>query len=863
MPTPLTISDQERWEWRLSLDNLIEEYGQDLATKFLGEIAQESLSASSLSSGPAPYKNSFQTPIDYPPGSLEIEQEFENWLRWNSALMVAQAQEYELGGHISTYASIATLYEVGFWHFWRAGSDGDLIFFQGHSSPGIYARSYLEYRFDEPSLTHFRQDLKPNGLSSYPHPWLMPHYWSFPTVSMGLGPLQAIYQARLMRYLGLTRKQPPSDRKVWCFCGDGEMDEPESTSALRFAAREGLTNLIFVVNCNLQRLDGPVRGNSKVIDEFDSLFRSAGWRVIRVLWSQEFDEILQYDPEGLILKRLDELVDGDLQQYQYQGTEYLKKHFFNTQKLQEVLAKIPETLLKAWSPGAHDRRVVYQAYQQATSPSVSPTVILAQSVKGWALGSHQASNTTHNLKSFSEKERHEAAQRWALDLPPEVIAQGLFYRPEKNSPLIQAAINARTNLSGFLPQRPEPLKTWPTLVSSLVAPFEKGSNGKAFSTTMALVRILTALIRDKEWGSYIIPIVADEARTFGMEGLFRTTGIYAPFGQKYTPVDHNDLLPYKESQTGRVLQEGINEAGAMASWLAAATAYTHHQLPLCPFYTFYSMFGFQRTGDLFWAAGDSRARGFLIGATAGRTTLNGEGLQHQDGHSHIAVSAIPTARCYDPTFAYELAVIIEYGLERFASGHDEFYYITTMNENYAHLPMPDNSREAIIEGAYCLESVSDPDISLVGSGAILWEVLKAAEQLKKEFDLKVEVFSAPSFTELRRRALLLERSDPETPPYVQTLFGTSSAPLVAATDYISLQAEQIRKWIGRPYEVLGTDGFGRSGSRQQLREHFEVDRQHIIALCLKLLIKQGHPKKTSFKKALQAFPLKPIHPLEL
>lgn len=855
------IFSAEEWqEWQLAFNNLVEEYGPKAASDFMSKLLGSQPCLSSLTTGPQPYINSFITPKTYP-HDLEQEQQFENWLRWNSALMVAKAQEDELGGHISTYASIATLYEVGFWHFWRAGKSADLIFFQGHSSPGIYARSYMEHRFTEKSLQAFRRDLTPEGLSSYPHPWLMPTYWSFPTVSMGLGPLQAIYQARLQRYLESLGKIETISRKIWCFCGDGEMDEPESTSALRLAAREGLGQLIFVINCNLQRLDGPVRGNSKVIDEFDSLFRSAGWRVIRALWSQAFDEILQYDPQGLIVARLAELVDGDLQNYQFKGTDYLKTHFFNTPELKDLCHKIPEDLLKAWYPGGHDRKVVYAAYQQAIASDGRPTLILAQSVKGWSLGTHQAANTTHNLKSFSESERREAAQRWDLPLSHKSIEQGSFERPEKDSPVVQAALQAREALGGLLPARPAPLQIWPKLNSSLVAPFMQGSGEKTFSTTMALVRIMTALLRDKEWGSFVVPIVADEARTFGMEGLFRSAGIYAPFGQKYTPVDGDDLLPYKESAQGRILQEGINEAGAMASWLAAATAYVHHQLPLCPFYTFYSMFGFQRTGDLFWAAGDSRARGFLIGATAGRTTLNGEGLQHQDGHSHLAVSAVPTARCYDPAFSYELAVIIEYGLARFSEGHDEFFYLTTMNENYAHPPMPPDSTAGIIEGAYYLEAVREPDLTLMGSGAILCEVLKAAQRLRAEFSLKVEVISATSFTELRRRALLSERAGLE--PYVTTLLKSHKVPLIVATDYLALQAEQIRKWVSRPYEVLGTDGFGRSGSREQLRDHFEVSEKYIVAKALRSLIDEGKDRNGAMNKALEACPLKSQHPLEL
>lgn len=863
MLEPLAPTPDEWDEWQLSLDNFLEQYGAAPTQDFFNQLIESrpEIFGSTLMT-PA-YANSFSTQQHYPHNAA-LESEFEGWLRWNSSLMVAQAQGDDLGGHISTYASIATLYEVGFWHFWRGGASGDMIFFQGHSSPGVYARSFLEHRFDADHLQSFRQDLSQVGLSSYPHPWLMPHYWSFPTVSMGLGPLQAVYQARLQRYLEAQGKIEVSDRKVWCFCGDGEMDEPESTSALRFAASEKLEHLIFVINCNLQRLDGPVRGNGRIIDELDSLFRASGWRVIRVIWSQEFEQIQQYDPQGLILKRLGELVDGELQNYQYQGLEYLKKHLFNTEQLQELLVIIPENLLKSWFPGAHDRRVVYAAYSQAMIPEKGkPTVILAQSVKGWALGAHQASNTTHNLKSFDAQERVVAAQRWGLDLPDKVIKDGLFARPEKDSVLVSTALQAREALGGVLPKRPQPLTQWPKLQSDLVAAFAAGSGEKSFSTTMALVRIISALLRDQEWGSHVLPIVADEARTFGMEGLFRSLGIYAAQGQKYDPVDAKELLPYKESTQGRLLQEGINEAGAMASWLAAATAYVHHQLPLCPFYTFYSMFGFQRTGDLFWASGDSRARGFLIGATAGRTTLNGEGLQHQDGHSHLCVSAVPTARCYDPAFAFELAVIIEYGLERFSSNHDEFFYLTTMNENYTHPAMPEKARDGIIEGAYCLQEQEDPDVSLIGSGAILHEVLTAAVELRQEFGVSVEVLSATSFTELRRRALLLERHRPEKEPYVSAFLNRSQSPLVAATDYWGLQAEQIGRWVKRPYFVLGTDGFGRSGSRQQLRDHFEVSARFIVRQAICALIGAGRGPREKLKKALDTFPLKPDHPLEL
>ncbi|MDH3520548.1 MAG: pyruvate dehydrogenase (acetyl-transferring), homodimeric type, partial [Myxococcales bacterium] len=776
------------------------------------------------------------------PGEPGIEHRIRSIIRWNAMAMVVQAnrRSAELGGHISSFASAATLYEVGFNHFFHAPTPdfgGDLVYFQGHSSPGIYARAFLEGRISESRLYDFRREVERDGLSSYPHPWLQPDFWQFPTVSMGLGPILGIYQARLMRYLHNRELIDASERKVWVFMGDGEMDEPEALGAIGLAAREKLDNLIFVVNCNLQRLDGPVRGNGKIIQELEGTFRGAGWNVIKVIWGDRWDPLLAKDKNGVLLERMERAVDGDYQNYKVRGGAYTREHFFGAHpELREMVANMTDDDIWQLNRGGHDPQKVYAAYAAAVKHADQPTVILAKTVKGYGMGvAGEGQNITHQQKKMGEDALRAFRDRYRIPIPDEKLAEAPFYKPAEDSPELRYLHERRAALGGYLPARRvdaapleiPPLESFDALL--------KGSGEREISTTMAFVRILTALARDKAIGKHIAPIVADEARTFGMEGLFRQLGIYASEGQLYEPVDHDKVMYYREDRKGQILQEGICEAGAASSFVAAGTAHANHGVHVIPFYIFYSMFGFQRVGDLLWAAGDSRTRGFLMGGTSGRTTLAGEGLQHQDGHSHLLAATVPNCVAYDPTYAYELATIVHAGLRRmFAEQEDVFYYITVMNENYPHPALPEGAEAGILKGMYRIRSgaaAAERRVQLLGSGAILREVLAAAELLRGDFDVETDVWSVTSFSELRREGLEAERWNllhpEETPrqPYASQMLCERTGPVVAATDYMKAYADQIRAFVPRRYIVLGTDGFGRSDLRERLRHFFEVDRR--------------------------------------
>ncbi|HEU4652468.1 MAG TPA: pyruvate dehydrogenase (acetyl-transferring), homodimeric type, partial [Steroidobacteraceae bacterium] len=811
------------------------------------------------------------------PGDLALERRIEAYIRWNAMAMVvlANRQSSEYGGHIASYASSATLYEVGFNHFWRAPSDahpGDLIYSQGHVSPGIYARAFVEGRLTENNLRHFRQEVaSEDGLSSYPHPWLMPEFWQFPTVSMGLGPMMAIYQARFQRYLEHRGIVPESDRKIWAFLGDGEMDEPESMGALTMPVREKLDNLVFVINCNLQRLDGPVRGNGKIIQELEAAFLGAGWNVIKVVWGSRWDSLLARDTKGLLRRRMEECVDGEYQNFKAKGGAYTREHFFGKYpELKEMVANMSDDDIWHLNRGGHDYQKVWNAYNAANNHKGGPTVILAKTVKGFMMGRWgESQNITHQQKKLDDEALKEFRNRVGIDISDEEILKAPFKRLPDTSEEMKYLRERRKVLGGSLPQRKP--KAAPLAVPGLDA-FDsllQSSADREFSTTMALVRILQLLVKDKNIGKHVVPIVPDEARTFGMEGMFRQIGIYSSAGQLYTPQDADQLMFYKEDKKGQILQEGINEAGATCSWIAAGTAYSNYGVSMIPFYIYYSMFGFQRVGDFIWAAGDSQARGFLVGGTAGRTTLAGEGLQHQDGHSLLHASTVPNCVAYDPTFAYELAVIIQDGLRRmYAEQEDIFYYITAMNENYAHPAMPKGAEKGIIKGMYLFQSGGKGKVrvNLIGAGTILREVIAAAEILEKDYGVPSDIFSAPSFNELRREALDVERQNMLHPersakvPYVRECFGDRQGPFIAATDYMKAVPDQIRQWVPGRYVVLGTDGFGRSDSRAQLRKHFEVDRNHIVVAALKALADEGKLDAATVKGAMKKFNIDPEKP---
>jgi pyruvate dehydrogenase E1 component len=807
------------------------------------------------------------------PGDRATEKRLEAFMRWNAVAMVAQANKVssEFGGHLASYASSSTLYEVGFNHFWRAASDkhpGDMVFMQGHSSPGVYARAYLEGRLSEEQLKRFRQEVGGGGLSSYPHPWLMPDFWQFPTVSMGLGPMMAIYQARFQRYMENRGLTPPTDRKVWAFCGDGEMDEPESMGALTMPVREGLDNLIFVVNCNLQRLDGPVRGNGKIIQELEAAFLGAGWNVIKVIWGRRWDPLLAKDHNGALQRVMEACVDGEYQNFKAKGGAYTREHFFGRDpELAAMVANMSDDEIWRLNRGGHDAQKVHAAYASAVAHKGQPTVILAHTVKGFGLGkAAEGQMVAHQQKKMDAESMNSFRENLGIQLSDEDIAKFTFRKPADDSEEIRYLKAQRTALGGYLPRRDTnvpplelpPITTYQALLD--------GTGEREISTTMAFVRILTALLKDKNIGKFIVPIVPDEARTFGMEGLFRQIGIYSAVGQLYTPQDSEQLMSYKEERKGQMLEEGINEAGAVCSWIAAGTAYANHKQIMVPFYIYYSMFGFQRVGDFIWAAGDIQARGFLMGATAGRTTLAGEGLQHQDGHSQIVATTVPNCRAYDPAYAYELAVIIHDGMKKmYVDQENIFYYLSVMNENYVQPAMPAGTGEGILKGAYRLKEGSRGKLraTLLGSGTILREVLAAAELLEKDYKIPADVYSVTSFSELRREALLVERENLLHPerlpqvPYVAQIFGANALPVIAATDNMRLVSDQIRQWIPGRYVTLGTDGFGRSDGRAALRGHFEVDRRFIVLAALKALADEGSIDRSVLGEAVTRLGIDP------
>ncbi|MEE2803851.1 MAG: pyruvate dehydrogenase (acetyl-transferring), homodimeric type [Pseudomonadota bacterium] len=813
------------------------------------------------------------------PGDAALEWRIRSLIRWNALAMVVRANRTstELGGHIASFASAATLYDVGFNHFWHAHSQthgGDLIFFQGHSAPGIYARAYLEGRLGESQLEHFRQEVDGDGLSSYPHPWLMPNFWQFPTVSMGLGPIQAIYQARFLRYLHHRGLADTTGRKVWAFIGDGEMDEPESMGAIGLAGREKLDNLIFVVNCNLQRLDGPVRGNGKIIQELEGEFRGAGWNVIKVIWGSYWDPLLLRDTKGLLKARMDEAVDGEYQAFKSKDGAFVRDRFFGTHPdLLAMVANMTDEDVWRLNRGGHDPHKVYAAYNAAVTHQGQPTVILAKTVKGYGMGeSGEGQNITHQQKKMAEEALIAFRDRFEIPLSDEAVVEAPFYRPSDDSPEMQYLHERRRELGGYLPERRDTAAPLPVPELEAFQGLLDGTAEREISTTMAFVRILTTLVRDSDIKDRIVPIVPDESRTFGMEGMFRQLGIYSPFGQLYEPEDADQLMYYREDQQGQVLQEGINEAGAMSSWMAAATSYANHDLAMVPFYIFYSMFGMQRVGDLAWAAGDIQARGFLIGGTAGRTTLAGEGLQHQDGHSQLLASVIPNCISYDPAYAYELAVIVQDGLRRmFAEKHNVYYYITVMNENYAQPAMPKGAEAGILKGMYLLKKArksrkATPRVRLLGGGTILNEALAASELLVRDFGIQSDIWSVTSFNELTRdgrAAIRHNRYHPDATPrcaYVTECLKNDDAPVIAATDYVQSFADQIREFIPARYTVLGTDGFGRSGTRAQLRQFFEVNRWHIVLAALKALADDGRVPPSMVINAIDQYGIDPAKP---
>jgi len=873
------IDPQETQEWLEALDGVLENEGIDRAHYLIEKLVDKVRRSGAYLpfSANTAYVNTIPvTQQERFPGDQAMERRIRSFIRWNAMAMVVQANRLsaELGGHISSFASSATLFDVGFNHFFRGRSDtrdGDLVFFQGHSAPGIYARAYLEGRLSEDQLYAFRQEAEGDGLSSYPHPWLMPGFWQFPTVSMGLGPLMAIYQARFMRYLHDRGILNTDNRKVWAFMGDGEMDEPEALGAISLAGRERLDNLVFVVNCNLQRLDGPVRGNGKIIQELEAVFRGAGWNVIKVIWGGYWDPLLARDKNGLLLKRMEECVDGDYQAYKAKGGAYTREHFFGKYpELAEMVANMTDEDIWRLNRGGHDPHKVYAAYAAAVKHKGQPTVILAKTVKGYGMGvAGEGQNITHSQKKMGEVALKAFRDRFNIPIPDEQISATPFYKPPADSPELKYLQERREALGGHLPARytDAPRLEIPDLdfFKALLA----GTGEKEMSTTMAFVRFLTTLIRDKKVGKSVVPIIPDEARTFGMEGMFRQLGIYSSVGQLYTPVDSDQVMYYREDKKGQVLQEGINEAGAMSSWIAAATAYSNHGVPMIPFYVYYSMFGFQRIGDLAWAAGDMQARGFLIGGTAGRTTLAGEGLQHQDGHSHLQAATIPNCVSYDPTFAYELTVIIQDGMRRMYQEQENiFYYITVMNENYSHPAMPKGVEEGILKGMYLFKKGGRKKrrVQLLGSGTILREVIAAGELLEKDFNVAADIWSVTSFNELRREGLDKERWNmlhPEETPrisYVEQQLGDAKGPVVAATDYIRSYADQIRPFIKQRYSVLGTDGYGRSDMRSQLRKFFEVNRYYVAVAALKALADEGEIPVAEVTKAIKKYRIDPEKP---
>jgi pyruvate dehydrogenase E1 component len=869
----------ERREWIDSLNYVLQDGGPQRAVRLLEELRFHAYRAGVKLpfSSNTPYVNTIPAEEEPPyPGSREIERRIKSLVRWNALAMVVRANrlEHGIGGHISTYASAATLYEVGFNHFFRARTreqEGDIVYFQGHASPGIYARAFLEGRLSVEKLENFRRELqKGGGLSSYPHPWLMPDFWEFPTVSMGLGPIMAIYQARFNRYLEDRGLKEPTGAKVWAFLGDGETDEPESLGAITLPVREGLDNLIFVINCNLQRLDGPVRGNGKIIQELETIFRGAGWNVIKVIWGADWDPLVAQDKNEVLVRRMGELVDGEYQKFAVESGAYLREKIFSADPhLEKLVAHLSDDQLRKLRLGGHDPQKVYPAFKAAVEHKGSPTVVLARTIKGYGLGeAGEGKNITHQQKKMNEQELREFRSRFGIPLSDKAVAEAPFYRPPDDSPEMEYLRERRRALGGYVPARRAMSKPIKLPAEDLYEEFYKGTDGREVATTMAIVRLLSKLLRDKELGNLIVPIVPDEARTFGMETLFRQVGIYSHVGQLYEPVDIDTLLYYKEAANGQILEEGLTEAGSISSFIAAGTAYASHGLSTIPFFLFYSMFGFQRIGDLVWAAGDMRTRGFLIGATAGRTTLAGEGLQHQDGHSHLLAYPVPNVVAYDPAFAYEIAVIVQDGIRRMhKEQEDVFYYITVTNEPYPMPAMPKGVREGILKGMYRFKPAANKKAKLraqlLGSGAILPEALKAQEILAKKYDVAADVWSVTSYKELYRDAHAAERWNRLHPgekprlPYVAQCLQDAPGALVAASDYVKALPDSITRWCPRPLVSLGTDGFGRSESRRALRDFFEVDARFIALAALQELARQGKLKPAAVKKAIKDLDINP------
>lgn len=880
----LSINEIETREWLYSLDYVLEHGGDERVRELLQElqIRAQKAGVTIPFSANTPYINTISRK-DQPifPGNREIERRIKSLIRWNAMAMVVKANKLEdgIGGHISTYASAATLYEIGFNHFFKGkgeGYDGDQIFFQGHASPGIYARAFLEGRITKNQLKNFRRDLKKEGgLTSYPHPWLMPDFWEFPTVSMGLGPIMAIYQARFNQYLEDRGLKDKNNSKVWAFLGDGETDEPESLGAITLASREKLDNLIFVINCNLQRLDGPVRGNGKIIQELEAIFRGAGWNVIKVIWGSEWDTLLEKDVDGKLVHRMGEVVDGQYQKYSVEHGSYIREHFFGAdEKLKALVENLTDEQLKKLKRGGHDPEKVFTAYQAAINNKGCPTVILAKTIKGYGLGeAGEGKNITHQQKKLNEDELKEFRTRFGIPISDSEISRAPFFKPDDSSHEIKYLKERRKNLGGFIPSRKIDLRPLKIPAENIFEEFYKGTEGREASTTMVFVRLLAKLLKDKEIGKLIVPIVPDEARTFGMEALFRQVGIYSHVGQLYEPVDRDSLLYYKEEKDGQILEEGITEAGSMSSFIAAGTAYSTHGINMIPFFVYYSMFGLQRVGDLIWAAGDVSCKGFLIGGTAGRTTLAGEGLQHQDGNSHLLALTIPNLVAYDPAFAYEIAVIIRDGIRRmYVEQEKVFYYITVMNENYPMPAMPKGVKEGIIKGMYKFKASSKKSklkANLFGSGTILNEVIKAGEILEKKYNVAADIWSVTSYKELRNEALDVERYNLLNPDkqnkitFISKMLNSEKGIFVSASDYVKALPDTVAKWFPKKLYTLGTDGFGRSETRESLRDFFEVDAKHIVLASLTALFDEKKITKTLLIKAIKELKIdqKKINPM--
>ena len=869
------IDSLETGEWLDALDSVVKVEGKERAAELLAHIENRAneRGVEMRSSVVTPYRNTIRVDEEKPlPGDLFMERRIRSIIRWNALAMVMRCntRDSSLGGHISSFASSATLYEIGFNHFWRGwddGNKGDLIFYQGHAAPGIYARSFVEGRINEAQLENFRREVGGGGLSSYPHPWLMPEYWQFPTVSMGLGPIQAIYLAHVMGYQHRRGLVDHSGRKVWAFLGDGETDEPESLGAIALAGREALDNLIFVINCNLQRLDGPVRGNAKIMQELEGVFCGAGWNVIKVVWGRHWDSLFARDQEGRLQKALDEWVDGEYQNFKAKPGAYLRQAFVD-KGIGDMVEHMSDEDLERLNRGGHDPFKVYAAYHEAVNTTGKPTVILAKTVKGYAMGEQgQAANTTHSLKKLDLDSLKQFRDRFGIPVSDQDLPDVPYYRPDEYSPEMKYLRERREALQGYIPRRQSVSAKLTAPALSTFAKQLESTGEREISSTMVFVRIISALAKDKNMGERIVPIVADEARTFGMEGMFRQLGIYSALGQKYKPEDSDQIMFYKESETGQILEEGINEAGAMSAWLASATSYSHSDYPMVPFYIFYSMFGFQRIGDLAWAAGDLQARGFLIGATAGRTALNGEGLQHQDGHSHLVASTIPNCKSYDPTYGFELAVIIQDGIRRmYAEAENCFYYVTSMNENYRHHAMPEGVEKDIVKGMYLLsesDTGESPKVQLMGAGSILLEVEAAARLLKEDWNIDSDIWSMTSINEVYREAKSADRwnmlhplDEPRVPWITERLQGRKG-PKVIATDYIQAHNEMLRSFIPGTYTVLGTDGFGRSDTRGNLRNHFEVDRHYVTLAALKSLADEGAINSALVAEAIARYGIDP------